>query len=420
MGREQNLSKRLHLLLLIICLGFLGCVKLELENSTKTEEPSTTTGQQFVGQQVPGEVKELHFCEQEANRGTEGCKLVLAGFSGTFKWFNLPTLQGDFRSNFYPDGKLKTMALFPSAQTDKPPWVEHNFTYLSTGEIQTHETFSDTNFDGTYDLKNTLNYHYNPNTKKLQAITGVSTPPDEPGNILNKMMNMNLDNQTIPGLAPNQIFNSVQFQDGNQNPTSGSTEIRDLDSEGKITKSISINGPYPPGVPQSIEWVGEQKTFTFEGGKPTSLTHYFYFCPNQSGGVCLVPLPNPLPPNTPPIIFQPNLIPYLKIETTWQYPEGKLKTIEAKIDGDFDANGPKAGVDGVIDATMTCGMDHFPDSGNVIAAFPKEMEHLGLSASDQIKSAHCHDNGLGLVDVNLEFTDWRYLRDVTGNGTGSP
>lgn len=405
--RSKNIFQKFSYFLLIISFSLLGaCVTGEKTGTEEKGKEGTTVGEGLTTPTGP------HFCEQEANKGSEGCQLVLAGFSGSFKWLNLPTITGYFRNHFYPDGKLKSMALYRDQQSDKPQ-VDHIYTYDGQGRPLTIESFSDTDFNGSFDTKLALSHRYNLNPPtKMTQIDGTLTPPDDPLNILaNSYRIIFPGDQPVPMNPPllwgtDQIFTAYIVHNIAQNIKTGTTELQTINPDGTLNSSRIIN----TGPQLTIETVAERKAFAYVDGKPASLIHNLYHCPDQAGATCM----KPQTPTSPPADLKDVLNAYLKIETTWEYIDGKLKKIGAEVDGDFDAHGPKAGIDGTIDATVTCELDHFPFKGNVIAAFPDEMKAVGLSNEDQIKTLHCHDNGLGLVDVNLEFTDWRYLRDVTG------
>jgi hypothetical protein len=369
-------------------------------------------------------------------------KIVLAGFTGSFKWMNNPTTFANVRSTFYADGKVNTMTLYPDSQATLPS-AETKFTYFPNGEIYHIETSQDSNGDGYYDLKNELTNTWDDTHQRMSYSTWKSSPISGTAVVLASTPGLNMFGKKyvypdeFPKVQSGQIYLATTHWDLTRsypkypnNPgvnTAVNNELQTLIPGGIVGGKLADSQIYS-WVPEDsnnydsgwFPFTAENKEYDYVGEKPLEIRHFFYFCPKQTGQVCSPYHPINAPMSGPIVGLSPGLVPYYKIVTHWTYGgpggSGPPSKIELKIYGNPDANHPEAHVDENKFVIVTCNIDYYPDAGKVIAAFPQEMKDLGLSENDKIKSMVCNDNGAGMVNVNLQFNDWRNLQDVVGFG----
>ena len=427
MKLDQNFKLSGVAVFLVLVLGGFGCASKTPSESNvggggETENVVGVSGQHGAGHHTPT-VRDLPTpskCETNPSlKSNPLCQIVLTGFSGDLTSPNTGKLQGYLKNDYFLDGKLHSTTWYADKNSTQPFSVT-SFTYQGD-LIGTINSTVDTNRDGNMDQEvNTANDYQN---GKLTSTT-LSLTALPSNNQLGKNTTLysftNIPNPLPPGYPADSSVLEVKFtteMDYTKNqtvPNAISYEFDFLNSDNLPVETRIVRyettwdnstTPWTPKGPM-VQKFESVESFQYTDKKLSGSEKNLYDCTKAPSGSCF---------NSSALDVVTGLQPYGRLDTTFSYPDGRLKHAETVVQGDaLSPSGPNAGILNQPDPyKWECDVAYDTSNQKVIAKFPDIFKFIGLSETDKIESFTCDDFGKNLMGGNVTFDEWSYLWQAT-------
>jgi len=366
----KKIIATLALLVLAACNG-KEAVNIEPTDIPTGDSTSVTNAQAEV---PPDHSEKNKTAECAAGSTDEMCRPVLAEGEGDSVIVGSMELNGKFKIEYYPDGKIAKMMRFDAAQPNHLRWSKTQ-TYNAEGQVETV-----TIEDGDTLERRILIY----TDGKLEAETGTKKIGNNPLRMIEKKY------QDISSTMQGSVYKEADFNHDQEEETSFTGK---LGGAGWMIEGNKFS-QWSGGVNAMIVKYGQARIHKYEAAMHRKFDMYAY-CDSAVGN------------NSDCDPQSNNFTKHYTVTAVILYQDSDPISSATGIDGD-KSNLQSNQSDGVNDRSIDCSFKYYENNKLEPYPLPEEAKKLGLSGKKAIESIECNEGS------NKSVYKFRYkpLKDV--------